>query len=558
MPILTTCPHCEEPYNLDDRQRGKKVRCRVCSDTFVVAEEDEEQDERPVLAEVSEDEEEEAVMADICDDDEEAIQLAPRPARSPARARRDRDDDEEEDDPRPRRRRQEKEPAGSGMMLLLIGGGVGLLLLLVGGGGLAYYLLSKDDSSSKQASTTAAVSSPVSSGGFNAPKGNSGPKMGFPPPPVNNPPMNQPPVNNSPPRVSGPALPTTLEEALACLHDSDSNRKRAGLEFIGKEPVDTARRSQVAQAVDPLLSDGELNELAARALLSWATKDNVPSLIKVLDANQGNAWQPAMEVLGRLKDERAAATLARSLTSSARRGTAQRALESLGREAETEVVKYIHTKDGAARQAANHLLQIYKTQDSVRLSQTISDLGESEVEIRLAAVEDLNRIKLDKDRQLDVSQALDKLLSDKEPRLQTAAMNALSVWATADNVPSLVNLLNGNDAGLKDKSFTLLAKLKDQRSIEPLMGHLLIPADRSKASATLQAFGSVVEVPIARVLRGQLTQLDLATAKELIHILGQVGTKAISPPILVLVSRQVRLLDRDALAAIKQINQRGK
>ena len=38
MSIQTRCPNCEASYTLAEAQRGKKVRCRKCSDTFVVGE----------------------------------------------------------------------------------------------------------------------------------------------------------------------------------------------------------------------------------------------------------------------------------------------------------------------------------------------------------------------------------------------------------------------------------------------------------------------------------------------------------------------------------------
>jgi predicted Zn finger-like uncharacterized protein len=37
MVIPIACPHCNQSYNLADSQEGKTVRCKVCSDTFVVA-----------------------------------------------------------------------------------------------------------------------------------------------------------------------------------------------------------------------------------------------------------------------------------------------------------------------------------------------------------------------------------------------------------------------------------------------------------------------------------------------------------------------------------------
>lgn len=36
MAIKTSCPHCSQPYALADTQLGKTVRCKKCSETFIV------------------------------------------------------------------------------------------------------------------------------------------------------------------------------------------------------------------------------------------------------------------------------------------------------------------------------------------------------------------------------------------------------------------------------------------------------------------------------------------------------------------------------------------
>jgi HEAT repeat protein len=444
-------------------------------------------------------------------------------------------------------------------MLLLIGGGVGLLLLLLGGGGLVWYLVSKDDSSTQQASSSAPVSTPKSTVPIGMPKGNPfggpTPKMTIQPP-VNIPPVGAPPVIPQPPIVPAgfSQPPQTLEEALARLQDPDAKTKRDGLDFIRKTPVDAGRRSEVAKAIDPLLTDPDLRETAAQSLASWATKENVPSLIKLLAIEQGNAWRPAIDILGKLKDERAAESLAKSLTNFFRRGPAQNALQTLGPVAEPEVVKYLHHKDNGVRQVVDTLLRGYNTKDSVRLDQTIADLGAAEVETRQAAAEDLTRTKLDKNKQAEVSQALDKLLTDSDARVRQTTARALKVWATNVNVLTLNTLLDGNDPFLKDRAFELLGQLKDERSIPVLLQHLMPLGDRSKASTALKAISRGVEKPVLQALPAQQ---DLGIARELIHILGAVGTKT-SIPILRAYATRVRQLQGDALNAINQILARGK
>ena len=86
MAIKTSCPHCSQSYTLTDSQLGKMVRCKSCSETFLVRE-----------------------------------SAAPRPAAPP------RDDEEERPAPRPARAKKGGLPPW-----LLIVGGCGVLVLLVG------------------------------------------------------------------------------------------------------------------------------------------------------------------------------------------------------------------------------------------------------------------------------------------------------------------------------------------------------------------------------------------------------------------------------------------
>lgn len=109
MSITTTCPGCSTSYDLADTLRGKKVRCKSCSEVFVVRGK---------------------TSAPNRDEDEERIQSSPRPAKRVAR------DEEYEDTERPQpRRRRRKEQGNPALVPLLIAGGiVGVVLVLVLGG----------------------------------------------------------------------------------------------------------------------------------------------------------------------------------------------------------------------------------------------------------------------------------------------------------------------------------------------------------------------------------------------------------------------------------------
>jgi HEAT repeat protein len=305
----------------------------------------------------------------------------------------------------------------------------------------------------------------------------------------------------------------------------------------------------VARALDPLLNDDKTRESGVLALERWADKDNVPSLIKMLDNMNGIIWNSAMRTLGRLQDERAAAPLAKQLTTFGRNHQAANALRALGRVAEKEVLKYLHHKDFFARTAVPGLLRGYGTTDAAILDQTVTDLESAEDQTRQLAADDLARRPLDAGKQGQVARALGGLLVDKIPAVRQAGMSALGKWATKDNVPALVTALQ--DAGLRAQAITLLGKLKDERAALPLAVLLPTP-DRPRVGRALREIGPMAQSAVITVLKATP---DVAARKEAWHILGAVGTRA-SLPVLAQLARADRANMNDARNAIKQIQTR--
>jgi predicted Zn finger-like uncharacterized protein len=126
MAINVKCPGCGSAYEMDESTSGKKVRCKKCSETFVVK-------AAASARDVAEDESSEAESrrskSRRTDDDE-------RP-----RKRRRYQDDGDNDDDFPRRRKRDS--SGVPLPLLIVGGvllGVFLLCLL---GVAGWFLLSK-------------------------------------------------------------------------------------------------------------------------------------------------------------------------------------------------------------------------------------------------------------------------------------------------------------------------------------------------------------------------------------------------------------------------------
>ncbi len=129
MAIRITCPGCQTSLTLDDKMRGKKVRCKACAKVLSIP---------AVKAKVlAEGPEEEAVQ------DEPRLKLKKRSVPSEA-------DSDSESDVRPgKKKKKKKGKKGSGMLIM---GGVAALvvLLLIGGGLSAFFMLGPGEEALKK------------------------------------------------------------------------------------------------------------------------------------------------------------------------------------------------------------------------------------------------------------------------------------------------------------------------------------------------------------------------------------------------------------------------
>lgn len=127
MSIKVVCSSCGTTHNLGDHLAGKRVRCKKCSEVFVVAAE----------------EPEEAAVDEADEASGEGIQTAPKPAaprKTAARlAKRREEDDEDGKDERPRRKKS-RGLSGAAIAAIVGGGAVVVLMLVIG---VAFLLLGR-------------------------------------------------------------------------------------------------------------------------------------------------------------------------------------------------------------------------------------------------------------------------------------------------------------------------------------------------------------------------------------------------------------------------------
>ena len=102
-------------------------------------------------------------------------------------------------------------------------------------------------------------------------------------------------------------------------------------EALAKAQVIEGRRKEVADQALENIRDGNgfTRDAARNTLKKWAGKDSVPALLLLIDDHDGGVRQLGLEILGKLKDERAVIPIALRLRPD--REHASKALQNLGR-----------------------------------------------------------------------------------------------------------------------------------------------------------------------------------------------------------------------------------
>lgn len=126
-----------------------------------------------------------------------------------------------------------------------------------------------------------------------------------------------------------------LTEALGDLKSTDKGRQGAAARSLQTMKVDDDKKAEVAKALEAVvedLTDRGVQEQAIKALGTWGGKDNVPALVKVVEGadQHPNCINAAMDVLAKLKDDRAIKSLAARLVDNRYRAPASKALIALG------------------------------------------------------------------------------------------------------------------------------------------------------------------------------------------------------------------------------------
>jgi len=478
MSIEVNCPTCGKAYNLNESLAGKKVRCKHCADTFPV-----DLDEVvPVRGDVPK---ASAVRSNHRRDSEQLDEVLPVRAAS----RRDEEDDEENRVTRP-------EPAKAGGFpwgWCLAGSGVCLVLLICGGFATAIFLIVYNIVQAAN-NVTANLNNMGNNPGFNP-----GPK------------------------------PVTVTTAIADLQTNDFFRKKDAADWLANTPSNPNDQARVARALEPLLTDGNpfIRGAGAAALVNWADAGSVPALIRCLESNDGQTSDSALKALVRIRDPRGVPVIAKQLNNNWKRGAAANALQTLGPMCEAEVIQYVFEPDNGTSTEAQRLLKSYGTKDSAIVTQAIAALKSADPNRRRAAATWLGQTTAIEARRPEVSTALDPVLRDPDQGIRLNAVKAARVWATKENIPTLIKFIDDKFADPRPPEETyqaieLLIGFKDERAYWPIAHYASHWIDNAKGVGYLQQIGPAAEMEVAKRLTNPSNTIRQAAWKAI----GIVGTKA--------------------------------
>jgi HEAT repeat protein len=156
---------------------------------------------------------------------------------------------------------------------------------------------------------------------------------------------------------------TLLDQTLVDLKSTDANRRSSAMHWLAELPPVDDRRKETAAALALVIVDANqgVRELAIKAFGAWATKDQMPTLLRLVGDTNSRTRQTAIEALGRLGDDKAAPAVAARLTDGGDRAQASIALKSMGPGAEGPVFNYLTHPDAAVRIEACRVLEVVGT-----------------------------------------------------------------------------------------------------------------------------------------------------------------------------------------------------
>ena len=338
----------------------------------------------------------------------------------------------------------------------------------------------------------------------------------------------------------GDFAPKNIDQALEWMRGDNQSLQLFALRSLARlDAPYEPRQEEVAAQMQAMLDarDRLVASKSAAALVVWATKKQVPSLIKSLDAKFCRT--DAMEALSRLKDERAIEPLARFLKSENKftdRDPAAAALIGLGPAVETEVRKYLDDDKPQTREAAARVLkQIGKVDKDDDFNAALAALKDNNPFARKKAVAWFAAADPAHPRRAEAAKVLTAMYKDGDIFAKQAAVPVLCRWGSRKDVPLLLGALDEKMLGAPNRTLIInaLGALGDEQAL-PVLGDLLANGfftESDAAAAALVQFGPKAEEEALKRLDAAAPTAKVRVCKVLGEVGGKEGLKALQAEI---------------------------
>src|SRR5262249_23756377 len=128
-----------------------------------------------------------------------------------------------------------------------------------------------------------------------------------------------------------------------------------------------------------------------------------------------------------------------------------------------------------------------------------ADLDPNKGEASSTAAERLARMKPDQHQSVVARKLADDIRTAPVVH-RTLLIRALGVWATTKEIPVLIQLLSDDDINTRNEVLQVIGKLRDERTVRPVIRCLLELPTQFHADQALKAMGPMAEKEVLALL----------------------------------------------------------
>jgi len=194
-----------------------------------------------------------------------------------------------------------------------------------------------------------------------------------------------------------------------------------------------------------------------------------------------------------------------------------------------------------------------KVDDDTLITKALADLDSKKPGADWDALEKLGKVQPTQRRQAEVVRKLTPLVENTQDGItRTQAIRALGVWGTAEDVPTLLLLMEHKDPGTREEAMKAVRRFRDPRAIPALIR--MMP-DYNEARKALAEIGPAVEKEMLQFLG---PKADFQWQGPALDVLKEVGTSVSVPYLQVLANLEDVVRAKPAQEALNAINTRSK